>query len=387
MTNTPSNTSRHTQALDLWKSGTHQAGGTNATRQSIRENNLLPATHILAIGKAAPAMARGAIAEFGDTATVLVVTKYDHSLPELAQNPRVTTLESAHPIPDQNTLAAGAAALDFVSGLAGTDRLLLLVSGGASSLVEVLAPGVDLQTLVALNQRMISAEHTIDEINAARRKLSRIKSGGLLSNFKGARVDVIMISDVLNDDPNVIGSGIGMAIPDPKSTYSMGSFLAANNASARQAVADTAASQGLAIVENREILYGEISELAPQLAQRLRSGPAGVYIWGGEPVVSLPDNPGDGGRNQALALLLAREIQGDDRFVIVCGGTDGTDGPTEAAGGIVDGATYAPERGHDAAILGANTGPALRAAGALLVTGPTGTNVMDIVVAIKTATS
>jgi hydroxypyruvate reductase len=107
----------------------------------------------------------------------------------------------------------------------------------------------------------------------------------------------------------------------------------------------------------------------------------GALILGGEPTVILPENPGRGGRNQALALALSREIAGLPGLAVVVGGTDGSDGPTDAAGGIVDGATWGP--GAEDALARADSGTFLETRGALLVTGPTGTNVMDLLVAVK----
>lgn len=375
---------RKKRAIALWNAGTQEANGTFSVQKAIEKQKLSRPDAIVAIGKAASAMALGALEKYETEIPTLVVTKYDHTAPELAARPSVSIIEAAHPIPDENSLIAGRMALDFVTNLAADTRLMLLISGGASSLAEVLVSGTTLADLKSLNQDMISQDRTIEEINAARRKLSLIKSGGLLSHFKGAHVDVVFISDVMKDDPDVIGSGIGSLGTQSSPPYSINSIMAANNQLSRQAVADEISAQGLTLVENEESLYGEISELAKTLANRLRNGENGVYVWGGEPVVNLPENPGKGGRNQALALLLARELSGRDDIAIVVGGTDGTDGPTTAAGGIIDGRTYNRDKGHDAAIAQANAGEALAAADSLLVTGPTGTNVMDLVVAVKT---
>ncbi len=384
MTNLTSDTATRRQlALDLWKTGVSSASGSNAVTQVIKANKLTSPTGIVAIGKAAAAMTLGAMTIARQGTKALVVTKYGHAESALTANSAVEIIESAHPIPDQNSLRAGKRVLEFVQGLTSDDRLLLLISGGASSLVEVLTPGITLDDLRELNQDMISQDRTIEEINAARRELSMIKSGGLLSHFKGAHVDVVFISDVAKDDPNVIGSGIGHIAAKGSRAFTMNSYVAANNASARAAVAGEVTRRGEACVENSETLSGEISDLSKTLADALRVGAEGVYIWGGEPVVNLPENPGNGGRNQALALLLARELQGVDGITVVVGGTDGTDGPTNAAGGIIDGSTYKQSRGHDDAITRANAGDALADSDALLVTGPTGTNVMDLIVAVK----
>lgn len=369
----------------LWSAGVAQADGSEAVKARVARYSLAAPTHILAVGKAASSMMLGAIDAFEGDIPALVITKYDHAGEHFAPYSHVDVIEAAHPIPDNNSLAAGQAALDFVSNIAPDGRLLLLVSGGASSLAEVLRDGVTLEKLQSVNKDLISTDRTIEEINTVRRTLSHLKSGGLLSRFKGAHSDVVLISDVEGDDPNVIGSGLGVCDPSANTTFTFNSTIAANNASARAAIVDAAKAQDLTIAENSECLYGEISDLAPKLARTLIEGPNGVYIWGGEPIVNLPENPGKGGRNQALALLLARELSGESGIALVCGGTDGTDGPTSAAGGIVDGTTYDEHLGHDAHIQGANAGEGLAEANSLLITGPTGTNVMDLIVAIKTS--
>jgi len=114
----------------------------------------------------------------------------------------------------------------------------------------------------------------------------------------------------------------------------------------------------------------------------LRQANEGVYIWGGEPTITLPARPGNGGRNQSLGLALAKEIAGTDKITILVAGTDGSDGPTQAAGAIVDGSTFRHADEAQRALDAANAGDYLEEVGALFVTGPTGTNVMDLVIAI-----
>lgn len=369
---------------DLWRKGVDSVSGKNSVQRAIDENSLAMPTNIIAVGKAASDMALGAVQALGinNDVPILVITKYDHTSAELRNLPNITVIESAHPIPDINSLHAGDAALNAVKNMRDDSRLLLLVSGGASSLVEVPSSGVTLADLISLNKKMISKDYAIEEINAARRKYSQIKSGGLLTYFKGAHVDIILVSDVKGDDPNVIGSGIG-TYDARNSEFSANTYIAANNMIARNTVAKYAEELGLGVIVNEESLYDEVEHVTEQLKSQLLSGGDGIYIWGGEPTVNLPENPGLGGRNQALALMLAREIKGLTDISIVVGGTDGTDGPTEAAGGLVDGRTYNEDLRHDEAIMQANAGNALKAIDSLLITGPTGTNVMDLVVALK----
>ncbi|WP_037308298.1 glycerate kinase type-2 family protein [Ruegeria halocynthiae] len=361
------------QAIRIWQAGVAAVGGHAATSKVLRD--IAKPDQILAVGKPAAAMARAALEHFGPRPT-LVVTKDDHGrdLPEY-----VTVIEASHPIPDARSLRGGAALRKAVEAMEPGTHLLLLVSGGASSLAEDLVPGKSLSDLELLNKKLLAAGLDITAMNTERRKLSRIKGGGLLSHFRGGEVTVLAISDVPGDDLNVIGSGIG-AIPD-HCGFQAEARIVASNAHARAAAVQLAQTEGLPVLANEECLHNDYLKVAETLGARTRAMPHGVMIFGGEPTVVLPDDPGRGGRNQALALALAREISGSEGITVVVGGTDGTDGPTQAAGGIVDGTTWGD--GAALALQRADSGHYLDRKGALLVTGPTGTNVMDLLVAIR----
>jgi len=354
-------------ALAAWRAGVAAVDGYAATRATLTG----PAPDaILAVGKAAGAMARAALDTYGPR-PCLVVTKDGHGtgLP-----PGVRLIEAAHPVPDARSLEGGRALREAVAAMAPGSHLLLLVSGGASALAEDLVPGETLDTLAALNRRLLGAGLDIGAMNAERRRISRVKGAGLLSGFRGAQVTVLAISDVPKDDIAVIGSGIG-SVPEG-ADFAHDSRIVASNAIARAAAAK---ALDLPLHGNEEALHDDIAALAPRIGARLRAMAPGALILGGEPTVILPENPGRGGRNQALAL--AREIAGLPGLAVVVGGTDGSDGPTDAAGGIVDGATWGP--GAEDALARADRGTFLETRGALLVTGPTGTNVMDLLVAVK----
>jgi hydroxypyruvate reductase len=209
--------------------------------------------------------------------------------------------------------------------------------------------------------------------------MSRIKGGKLLAAFPGARVTTLALSDVAGDALGVIGSGIGDAPADHGFTFDP--RIIASNAIARAAVVAEAQARGLETLTDEETLYADIEEIGPRLGTAMRAAGPGLHLWGGEPTVLLPENPGTGGRNQSLGLLIAREIAGLPGLRVLVAGTDGTDGPTDAAGAIVDGQTW--EASGAEALARANAGPWLEARGALLRTGPTGTNVMDLVIAVK----
>lgn len=361
-------------ALEIWQAGVDAVGGYAATQRVVQD--LAPPDQILAVGKAAARMAQAALDHFG-TRPCLVVTKDGHGS-TLSQD--AVLFEAAHPVPDKRSLQAGKALREMISSQSKGTRLLLLVSGGASSLAEDLMPGVSLADLTTLNAHLLASGQDITEMNAQRRKLSRLKSGGLLGYFSGAHVDVLAISDVPGDDLNVIGSGIGM-VPD-SATFSARTQIIASNTHARNAAAQTATKSDLTVLSNTETLHADLTILSERIGAQLRNMARGVLILGGEPTVKLPPAPGRGGRNQALALALAEQIAGRPDLVIVVGGTDGSDGPTQDAGGIVDGATWTAEAAQFA--IAADSGTYLKAHDALLTTGPTGTNVMDLLVAIRT---
>lgn len=362
-------------ALAIWHAGVAAVGGYDATIRALQQNAPDRPDQIMAVGKAAGAMTRAALDHFG-AVPALVVTKDGHGagLP-----PHVCLIEAAHPVPDSRSLTAGRTLRKTVEEMAAGSSLLLLVSGGASSLAEDPVTGKTLDDLQALNRHLLAAGLDIGAMNAERRKLSRIKGGGLLGHFRGARVRVLAISDVPGDHLEVIGSGVGSAAAHPEFTFR--AQIVASNAIARSAAADKARVLGFDVLANSESLHDELDTLAREIGPRIRAMGKGVMILGGEPTVVLPANPGRGGRNQALALALARMIAGDDGLSIVVAGTDGSDGPTDAAGAVIDGTTWGPGAEH--ALSRADSGTYLDSRGALLETGPTGTNVMDLLIAVR----
>lgn len=363
---------------DLWWQGVQAVRGANAVKSTLHNINPEAPNLIIAVGKAAGDMALGARDHFSHTITTLVVTKYGHVNEAVAELPDCEIIEAAHPIPDLNSLIAGRRVLESVRGLGPTDNLMLLVSGGASALAEVLQPDMTLEELEILNNAFMSSGLSIDEINTERRKVSQIKGGQLLDVFDGNRIEVIAISDVEGDDINTIGSGIGARNSDHDRTRTT---IAASNKLARKAVKKSAGA--IPVCANEETLYGPVETVASHILIKIRDGKPGLYIFGGEPTVNLPENPGRGGRNQHLALLLADSIGAQDDIVVLVAGTDGTDGPTAEAGAIVDGSTVGKNESVADYLANADSGSYLNKCDALFATGPTGTNVMDLVIAYK----
>lgn len=336
---------------------------------------------ILGVGKAAVPMCMAAMPQLTQGGRVLAVTKYGHG-DEQADANGIEVIEAAHPVPDENSLEGGQALAEAVQSAEPDCRLLMLVSGGASALAELTKGEMTLEVLRQENERLVASGLDIHAINAERRKFSAIKGGGLLSRFAGKSVQVLAISDVPGDDIAVIGSGIGAAPPE-NADFSHDCSIVASNAIARAAACDAATGAGLPIRTNEENIYGDVSACAESISQMLIAGEPGAYVLGGEPTIVLPPEPGEGGRNQALAAEIAKRISGVGGIHVLVAGTDGTDGPTDAAGGLVDGTSWETATGGQEALDHADSGSWLEKAGCRFVTGPTGTNVMDLLVAIK----
>lgn len=366
-------------AVAIFEAAIDAVAGYNATHRAVSAFEGFEPDQIIAVGKAASGMCAGALAAANPDCPALLVTKYDHTDQTMWAAPNVKVIESAHPVPDQHSLDAGKEMLATVEAMPAGSKLLLLVSGGTSALSEALPDDVSLEDWQQLTDQMLAAGFNIGQINTRRKETSQIKDGKLLQNFKGAEVRVLAISDVEGDGIGTIGSGTG----DTKRCPSVSSIdLIATNEVARMAAAAKAKALGYTVNDNQECLYDDVAVLSDRIGQELAKAAPGVYIFGGEPTVKLPENPGSGGRNQALALGLAQHIVGREDVLILVAGTDGSDGPTDAAGGIVDGSTAVDIEGATDALKRADAGTYLREHGGIFITGPTNTNVMDIVVAI-----
>ena len=380
---------RHALLLDLLQAGLQAVEGRRCVRAALRAKPPLPRdapVWAAAIGKAAASMALGAADALGDSLQrVLVITKSGHLAPELLSLPAVEAYESAHPIPDERSLAAGRRLLEWLDELPPAAAPLFLISGGASSLVEVLEPGVTLAQLEQLSARGLADGMSIGELNARRAQLSLIKGGRLAARIAERTALALFISDVPGDDPAVIGSGL--LGPAAGGVDLIERRLVASVAGAMEGVAAAASRQNLTVERVSERFAGEATRLAARFTHELLIGGTQVRVWGGESTVSLPAHPGRGGRNQHLALAAARFLPEYPELLLLAAGTDGTDGPTEEAGGLVDAETCArlalAGLEPDDCLARADAGTALAAADALVRTGPTGTNVADLVIGLK----
>ena len=370
--------------LALLRAGLAAVEGRRCVREALAAGDAPPRpVWVAAVGKAAAAMAQGAHDALpGLIERTLVITRD----PPAAALPEDTELiQGAHPLPDERSLAAGAALMAFVQALPEAVTPLFLVSGGSSSLVEVLAPGATLGKLQELNRAALAAGLAIGEFNARRRALSLIKGGQLAARLAGRPARALFISDVPQDDPAVIGSGI--MGPAPGGADRVARRVVASSEQAVAAVAQAALGFGLRVQPPAPRFADSVPRLAARFAHELSLSSAQLCVWGGESTLTLPANPGRGGRNQHLALAVARLIAGHAELLLLAAGTDGSDGVTEDAGALVDADTCARialgELDADECLRRADSARALAASGDLVHTGPTGTNVGDLVIGLK----
>lgn len=395
--------------LNIFEAGVARVQGEEAVRAALVNSPCTGPVDLLAVGKAADAMAGGAIA-CCDSQIVrgLVITKRDHF--STSFDDRFQCLEADHPVPTDASLAAGDAMVTFLQSVPSDRDVLILLSGGASSLVEKLKSGLSLDDLKRVNRTLLSVGFDIAAMNAIRSQLSELKGGQAARFVNSEDARVMLISDVPGDDPAVIGSGPFYAstkrastswpesIQDIRARLSVderGSTalpqiphsVVANPSLAASAATQTGKSRGYPMVYNERLLADSVEAVAEQVFLALDQADDGCYVWNAEPTVTLPANPGRGGRNQHLALLLAKKIAGRSDLTILVAGTDGTDGPTDDAGALVDGATIARGEGDgfrvDQVLDRFDAGGFLESSGDLITTGPTGTNVMDLIIAIK----
>ena len=372
---------------------------------------------LVAIGKAAWRMASAACGVLGSKISRgVVITKYNHSEGAIGN---LEIIEAGHPVPDENGIRGAKRALEQVSGLTGEDTVLFLISGGGSALFELPIAGATLDDIAALTRQLLACGADITEINAIRKHLSSVKGGRFAAACAPAHILSVVLSDVLGDPVDAIASG--PAVPDsstcedvrriiekyalsipahirplleietPKQLDRVETVITGNVTALCDAAARSAKALGYAPLVLTTTLSCEAREAGSMLAsiarEIRRSGqpikPPCAVIMGGETVVHLRGS-GKGGRNQELALSAATGIAGLENVCIFSLGSDGTDGPTDAAGGIVTGSFCAAckekEISIDAALANNDAYPLLKALNALLVTGPTGTNVNDVAV-------
>ena len=387
---------------------------------------------LLAVGKAAIPMAEEAVKILGNARIDgCVVTKYGHaqsySLP-----PSLTVNETGHPIPDEAGIKAAQNIISLLQKTTRRDLVILLLSGGGSALLPAPVPGLTLNHLQATTDALLRAGATIVEINTVRKHISALKGGQFARLASPAPLVALILSDVVGDPLDVIASG--PTAPDPTSYATavsvlerynvidsvphavrdylhaglelrvpetpkpldkvfskVNNIIIGSNRLAAQAAVMEAAARGYNTLLLSTYIEGEareVGKIAGAIAKGIRFGtgsisPPACVVWGGETTVTVR-GLGKGGRNQELAVSAALSIEGLQNVLLLALATDGTDGPTDAAGAIVDGrtASLARSQGWDLfeTLADNNSYPLLADIGALLKLGPTGTNVNDIMV-------
>lgn len=395
-------------ALDIISCAVKAADPYDSTRNILNslKDELMQSLTVFSIGKAAVPMADAAQSVFGERIkNGFLVTKYSHIGSFFSKY--FDMVEAAHPISDNNSILAAEKALMIAENLGEGDALLVLLSGGGSALLEKSVVSAEIQR--DITKKLLARGAEIDKINAIRRRISLVKGGKLAAAAYPAKVYTVALSDVLSNDKSVIASGITVKESLPKDEFLKiankylpeyieifkttvsdeeikindgGYFFAGDINSLCSAAEKRAKELGYNVADSFRALTGEASDNAARLiAKALKQSGKNAYVYGGETTVTLKGG-GLGGRNQEMALRAAIELKGKDNIVFASVGSDGTDGPTDAAGGIADGDTYRKmkEKGIDpeAELKNNNSYYALGAADALIVTGPTGTNVNDL---------
>lgn len=392
---------------------------------------------VLGVGKAGLPFAAAIERQFAEAdvsldprSFVVVPAGYPESLPaDRARPHHIRVVEAAHPVPDGTSIYAAQQALEVATGCTSDDLLLVLISGGGSALWAAPADGLSLGDVQTTTRLLLRAGADIHGLNAVRKHLSRIKGGRLAAAAAPATMCALVLSDVVGDDLSVIASGptvpdpttyadaravlqdagVWSAIPEAVRTHlhagragtvdetpspeavafrTSTTHLIGNNDLAVRAAADAARQLGYHVT-TRTGMTGEARDVGRALAAAILSSkerrPAG-HLWGGETTVTVTGD-GCGGRNQEVALGAARDLVGAEAVVVLAAGTDGVDGPTDAAGAWSTPHTVAAGRacGYDAesALQNNDAYPFFDALGQLLQPGPTHTNVMDLYIALR----
>ena len=366
---------------------------------------------LVAIGKAAWSMAKAACDILGGRIDEgIVITKYGHAKGDI---PNVRIMEAGHPIPDANSFTATEEAIRMVSGLSSEDKVLFLISGGGSALFE--KPLIEESELTDITQQLLASGADITEINTIRKRLSAVKGGKFAKLCEPARVFSVVLSDIIGDPLDMIASG--PAYPDSSTSEQALEIIRKYRINVSEKTLELLKMETPSELNNvRTKVTGSVTQLCTAAERtcrelgyepviltaslRCQAREAGsflasiaqyhnssekslAFIAGGETVVQLKGK-GKGGRNQELALSAADGISGLKNVAVFSVGSDGTDGPTDAAGGYVDTETkrILAEKGIDIYKTLENNDAyhALQASGGLIITGPTGTNVNDLAV-------
>ena len=403
----------HRDAAAIIESSIATVQPQDAVRRALRQfQSGTGRTVLVSVGKAAWQMAEAAVSCLGRVDAGIVITKDGHIR---GQIPAVRCFEAGHPVPDDRSILATEAAIGMVTELTPEDTVLFLLSGGGSALFE--KPLIPMAQLQDITRQLLAKGADITEINTIRKRLSAVKGGRFARLCAPAAVFSIVLSDVLGDPLDMIASGpacpdsttcaqarniarkYGLRLSDdararleeetPKELSNVTTFVTGSVRQLCAAAGAACETLGYRPILLTDRLSCQAKEAGAFLAAIARthagSGESLAFLAGGETVVHLTGT-GKGGRNQELALAAAAGIEGLENVLVFSLGSDGTDGPTDAAGGIVDGTTADALRRQGLSIhqvLQDNDAYyALAAVGGLIMTGPTGTNVNDVAVVL-----
>lgn len=430
------------EALEIFRSGVESVIPENLIQNNIfLDDNILTCQDVfydlteyeriflVGFGKASAGMAHSMEELLGDRLTGgHILTKYHHAVPLK----KCTITEAGHPIPDQNGQEGTRRILELVQQATEKDLIIVLISGGGSSLLTDLPDGINLTELASLNKLLINSGADIREINAVRKHLSLLKGGQLTRLANSATLLTLLLSDVVGDPLDVIASGPTVADPSTFSDalqvlekYQLQSIvppsvleylqkgksgflqetakeaepcffhtrniLLGNNQTALEHSKKKAVAFGYDATIISNMLDGDVNDVAAFIFSKTKDyskaicGSKVALLFGGEPTVH-HSGQGKGGRNQHLALLMAQKLDGTEGITFLSAGTDGSDGPTDATGAICDGTTIhlAEKMNLKPAEMTLNfdSYPFFEATGGLLKTGPTYTNVMDLMIVL-----
>ena len=384
-----------------------------AVGRALRGKRFPGRVFLVAAGKAAWRMAAAALSVPGiPVEDGLVITKYGHLGTPL---PPLRFFEAGHPVPDENSVRAAEAALALTKDLRADDTVLFLLSGGGSALFE--KPLVPLDELQELTRRLLGSGADITEINTIRKRLSAVKGGRFAAHCAPAHIEALILSDVLGDRADMIASGPVSADPSssadalaimekyslrpgaetarllaletPKEVGNVSYRIVGSVGALCRAAEAALRGMGYETVLLTDRLESEARQAGRRLAAILREhegcGKKLAFLAGGETVVHLTGD-GLGGRNQEIALAACEGLRGLRNAGVISVGSDGTDGPTDAAGGWADGESFDALRAAgfepEKALRDNDSYHALGAVGGLVFTGPTGTNVNDVSIAL-----
>ncbi len=384
-----------------------------AVRRALLGKQFPGRVFLIAVGKAAPRMAQAALSVLSVPVTGgVVISKYGHIDEPISG---LRCFEAGHPVPDENSVLAGEAALKLTEDLRKDDTVLFLLSGGGSALFE--KPLIPLAELQDITNQLLACGADIVEINTIRKRLSAVKGGKFAAHCSPARVEAVVLSDILGDPLDSIASGpvspdtatcadalaiarkYALRLSDaaraclleetPKALDNVNAQVVGSVRELCRAAGEACERLGYETLFLTDQLDCEAREAGRFLSAVLRShakaGKKLAFLAGGETVVHLTGH-GLGGRNQELALAAAEGLRGMKNACVLSVGSDGTDGPTDAAGGYVDGGTFdaLKEEGFSLHEVLKNNDAyhALKAVDGLIVTGPTGTNVNDLCIGL-----